>query len=740
MSRFFRYFFAVILVLSCASSQQKKEHLQHVLESSVNYHIEKGMAAADSNRMDIAMEHLQKAAEIVPYDPVIYNNLGVAYLRLGLVDSAITAYQSAIRMRPTYAHAYSNLAQAYLIKEDYSLAIVSIETAFKYDDQIPEAYIILAMIYGKLGENEKSISAYEKAVEIQPENKMARINLGALYYSKGLINESIEQFSAAIEIAPESNVAHFNLGNAYARKCQLDDAITQYTFALDLKNDMYTARNNRGLVYMYLESYNEAILDFKAVLKDRPNEVSALFNLSVAMERLDSLECGLQYIDQALSVDQQVALLYFQKGNLLMKLEQPEQALVNFQHAINLDSSFAFSYNNLGNALLKTSNVQEAKKAYTKAVELYPDYLEQRYFTHGKSIKQGLANLLGGCDESSDIAYDFAMVYSNLGQSLYKLGQLDHAHDAFKKAVKLAPENTAIYLHLSRVLDQKGEREKAKTALATSLLNQAKIYFDKDSLTKAEDLCNKSLKVKSDFPEAFVLMASIAVKYGNSTRAKSSFEKAMKYGAESGSFHVAYGDFLQSQNQNQQALFHYQKAVDKQPSDYSTREKLANLLTKLNMTAEANKQRAILHYFRGKNLEYLGQWDKALDEFTQASEIESENSNYIASQGLIYVRKHLNKEAQVFLDKSLQLDKENILALYGKALILGDEQEHQKAIELLTFILDKDPSFSEAHYAISVNYFFLGQYEKAWTHVQQAQQLGMIINSTFIQELEESQN
>ena len=154
---------------------------------------------------------------------------------------------------------------------------------------------------------------------------------------------------------------------------------------------------------------------------------------------------------------------------------------------------------------------------------------------------------------------------------------------------------------------------------------------------------------------------------------------------------------------------------------------------------EAQKQRAYLEYLNGMVQEQFGQWDTALESYKMANQLDSSQTLFRARQGLIYAKKHLHKPARNLFDELLAMDSTNVTSLYGMALIMGDQKKHRQAIAYLQKAIEEKPDFAEGHFVMAVNYYFLNDIETAWQHIRQAQNLGMLVKRTFLNELKKAQ-
>ena len=175
--------------------------------------------------------------------------LGIAYLRLGEYDKAITYYEkgleisSAIGDRSGIASDNGNLANAYLSLGEYEKAITYSEKGLEISSAIGDRSGI-ASNNGNLGNAYLSLGEYDKAIT---------------YYEKGL------EISSAI--GDRSGIAsnNGNLGNAYRNLGEYDKAITYYEKGLEISSAIWDrsgiANNNGNLgnAYLSLGEYDKAI-------------------------------------------------------------------------------------------------------------------------------------------------------------------------------------------------------------------------------------------------------------------------------------------------------------------------------------------------------------------------------------------------------------------------------------------------------------------------------------------------
>jgi tetratricopeptide (TPR) repeat protein len=725
------------LLWGCAGSKKREEErIRRVLESSANYHIDKGTELSGQGKYAEALEHFRKAMALAPYDPVLYNNMGVTFFKMAEMDSAIKSYQTAIRMRPAYARAYTNLGDVYYTIGDYNLALQAVRTAIKKDPEFFEAYVLQGDIYDKAGQLDEAIESYKTAVSFAPNSASIHVNLGSLYYKNNMLTEAIAEYEKGIEIDPSQPTYYYNLGNAYSRMCMLDEAKHYYLLAMQRDSSMIPARNNNALLILNEGESSEAAQQFRYAIKANHNEAYLYFNLAIALQMEDSVKQAVEYANQAIAIDSTMSRFYLLKGNLLNDLGREDEAILAFRKAVEIDPTLAIAYNNLGNVLMNKERISEAIEAFERAVELYPENIEDQYFAQGRSLDVGMMTLLRSCSSPVERKTEYAFIYINLGKAYLKAANDSAAEKAFRSARKVQPTLIEPYEQLGRIYQRQQKDELAREAFADSRYYQGQGYLARDSLKLAARFFRLALQLKPDYGLAYASLAMTYEKLGEADAAQKSFAQALGVGGDDPKVELRYGEFLMRKKDWENAQKYFERVIARDPKSLEAYENMVATLDALGLGAKARMYEARVHALKGNSLEYTGAWDRALQEYRKATEIDTANAEYLADQGHIYAKKRFFKTADALFDSSLAIDPNNVDALYGKGLVLGDQKNYSAAVEYLQKAVAIDPSFARLHYTLAVDYYFLGRIDEAWEHVQKAQELGMAVKKEFIKELE----
>lgn len=132
--------------------------------------------------------------EVTSNNHTAYNNLGIAYGRLGRYQEEMEAYKQAIRINPDSAEAQCNLGVVYIKLGDYDKAIKALKQALRIKPDYVYEYGNLGVAYFKLGSYEKAIEAFKQAVKIKPDLAETHYNLGVAYLASDDRGHALEEY------------------------------------------------------------------------------------------------------------------------------------------------------------------------------------------------------------------------------------------------------------------------------------------------------------------------------------------------------------------------------------------------------------------------------------------------------------------------------------------------------------------------------------------------------------------
>ena len=108
-------------------------------EGTHQAHFNLGTHLQGTGRHEQALEHLRRAVEINPQQPLPHHNLAGSLAALGQIDEAIIEMRVSIQIDPDSARAHSNLGNFLVIKKRYGEALRCYERALKLDPSHAQA-------------------------------------------------------------------------------------------------------------------------------------------------------------------------------------------------------------------------------------------------------------------------------------------------------------------------------------------------------------------------------------------------------------------------------------------------------------------------------------------------------------------------------------------------------------------------------------------------------------------------
>jgi serine/threonine protein kinase/tetratricopeptide (TPR) repeat protein len=193
-----------------------------------------------------AEREFQRAIELNPSYAVAHNRHGIALMRTGSVEEAITEEKRALELDPL------------------SLAInrmlgVTFSSARKYD---------------------QAIEQQRKTLELDPNYRLAVVDLGLAYLAKSMYKEAIAEFQKALMTSPDNVAALSDLGYTYAvtsRRTEAQQVLDQLN---ELSKRKYVPARYRARIYAGLGDKDKAFDWLEKGYEDR-SVGSGLFTLKV---------------------------------------------------------------------------------------------------------------------------------------------------------------------------------------------------------------------------------------------------------------------------------------------------------------------------------------------------------------------------------------------------------------------------------------------------------------------------
>ena len=154
---------------------------------------------------DKAVEHLEKAVQLLPNDYISRNNLGIVYGRLNEPEKALRQLLIGIYFKPDEYAIRINLSVFYERQKDYGKAIEILKDLISKNPRDGNLYYRLGRLYKVIGDYGEAISAFTKSMEFAPHIINPYEELGNIYLDQfNDFEKAKSYYIRGIEAAPNA--------------------------------------------------------------------------------------------------------------------------------------------------------------------------------------------------------------------------------------------------------------------------------------------------------------------------------------------------------------------------------------------------------------------------------------------------------------------------------------------------------------------------------------------------------
>ena len=170
-----------------------------------------GAIAAQTRRLQEAVELLSRAVRVNPKSAEAYSNRGNALADLRQYEAALESFERAIALRPDCPDFYVNHGNALSDLERYEAALESFDRAIALKPDYAEAYSNRGGALRGLKEHNAALESYARAIALKPGYAEAFYNRGNTLRDLRRHEEALENYEWAIEHGVDYALAHWNL-------------------------------------------------------------------------------------------------------------------------------------------------------------------------------------------------------------------------------------------------------------------------------------------------------------------------------------------------------------------------------------------------------------------------------------------------------------------------------------------------------------------------------------------------
>lgn len=495
------------------------------------------------------------------------------------------------------------------------------------------------------------------------------------------------------------------------------------------------------------------------------------------------LETAVNYYIQAIKQNPQIPETYYRLASLMFENGQIslDSAIEQCKMAINIDPKNTNAHLYTGYFLKLARDFDSAEKEFQSAISLNPlksarprIILAAMLYEKINKIKPSFIDFIRmmyyACSGCLTVLWDFAslkMMYKNIsddalvfmyksyGGFLEKIKNSSLAIATYDSAAENTGRDEYFYNRIGDICIKEHAPEIALDAYKkvleanpydrTALIKFATLiqtYFP-EKQDDAIDCYTKLLEIEPENDKVYYELGHLYLQKNESLSAVNAFSMALEKDEENPFYHNSMAFALVQLEQYDDAIDHYQKAININPDPYWT-SIVCQALGSVYLEIKENPEAAIVlyqtaavlnpdseesHIAVGDTYFSLDDYDNAIKAYCDAIKINPENAKSYCKCAMALWEKDYTEEAIVAYHKAIELNPDYAIAYNNLGVIyLDDIGNIKEAIELFEHAVENNSHYTLAYFNLGRAYAILKENTKAAKYFQQALDLNAITN------------
>jgi tetratricopeptide (TPR) repeat protein len=285
-----------------------------------------------------ALETLHRAEKLMPAEPGIRLNEGLAYYRQNEFLSAIPPFESVVRDEPEALQPRYLLGLCYFFTERWADATKMLEPLWAQEStKFPYLYVLSNAAH-RAGQKEVDERAADQLIKLSNGSPEYHLFAGKYYLNLGQPDAALTQFQAAAGANPKLPFIHFNLGLTYAKKQDYARARDEFLRDASIEPDLGLDYQELGNVYWLMQDDDNAETSYHDALRRDPRLVDSRLGLAKVYQRQQKYAQALTELDAAERIDRARPDIHYLRARLLLRLSRPDEAKKELNTAHQLEA------------------------------------------------------------------------------------------------------------------------------------------------------------------------------------------------------------------------------------------------------------------------------------------------------------------------------------------------------------------------------------------------------------------
>ncbi|MGC9150270.1 MAG: tetratricopeptide repeat protein [Microbacter sp.] len=543
------FVFALSVVVTLSAKEKPTVKVVEVTPKQVqfDYFFDEALRERLAGHWDAAYDLLQLCEKLQPTNAEVQFELSKCFLQARNSRKTLASLEKACLYSPENNWYKSALAEQYLVNQQIDHAIATYQAILKNDPLNEDAVMMLISIYTQTGKLSSAIEALNQLEKIQGMSQDITVEKARLYFMMHQNKKGIDEVNRLIGTYPYELRYQVLRGDIYLEQGMKKDALAEYQHVLSINPNQgdalyslakyYKSENDTTKMMQVLDQMmknKQVDLDVKlAVLKD-------LVTNPADVQRVQ------KFLPELLSMYPDEPSLHSYQYQFDMMKNDTIAAESELKTMLDLNPQDKVSWMRMLDLQLQKSQFVKADSLCSVALSYFPNDPDLYFF---KSVALFQLNhfhqVLTYCRKALPLIPDEnlnlrSQVYSQMGDTYFRIGEKDSTFWAYDQALKYQPNNIGT-------------------------LNNYAYYLalEKRDLQKAENMSAKTIKAEPNNATFLDTYAWVFFVEGNYALAKIYAQQAMDNGGNKNPDILEhYGDILYMSGDHEQAVAMWQKSIE----------------------------------------------------------------------------------------------------------------------------------------------------------------------------------
>jgi tetratricopeptide (TPR) repeat protein/S1-C subfamily serine protease len=547
----------------------------------------------------------------------------------------------------------------------------------------------------------------------------------------------ISEYLLPLDQVPKNSddeISWLNYANQLWRSQKYAEAIKAVDKAIGKKPDFYQAWYFKGMIFRSEKKYPESIAAFDKALKINPNFAQVWKERGKSLFRLDKYSEALTSFDKAIALSPNQFPLYYLRGLTLRYLKRFPEAIEAYNQAIKIDPLFKSAYSGRGLSYGELKKYRQGIADFTQFIQLDPNdagYYNLRglYYGQLEEYKQSIA------DSTQAIQLDpnDAFYYNSRGSAYSRLKEYKQAIADYTQAILLDRKDATYYLvrgnaylglkDYKQAIDDYTQAIQLDPKDARSYSLRGSVYsILKDYKQAIADL-TQAIQLDPKDAIYYSLRGSIYSNLKDYKQAISDLTETIRRDPKNAPYTMQglrYSEFKDNKGLLSGYTGLMSKAYATRGVTYYELKEYKLAIDDYTQAIKIDSQNAEYYAFRGGIYSFLKEYKQAIDDLTQAIKIDPKKATYYHLRGTTYLQLKDYKQAIADYTQAIQLDPKNATYYGGRGFAYSQLKDYKQAINDWNQVIKIDPENATYYSARGDAYFQLKDYKQAIDDYSQA--------------------